>query len=120
MRRFTYRIAGAAMFDQPEELRELAEWYRVWAELGNARERVWRRSMVDFLEKRASEIEVLPMFCQPARQPPKRRIGEKPQSGYSETRPPSPEGRQRRRTLRIVYVPEVELGSLNGIEASTL
>ena len=112
---------GPAMFEQAEELRELAEWYRVWAELGNYADRMWRRSMVDFLEKRASEIEVLPpMFSQPTRQPPKRRIGEKPRSGCSETRPVSPEGNQCRRTLRSIRVADGELASPNGIEPSTL
>jgi len=76
------------MFEQPDELRKLAEWYRVWAELGNDADRAWRRSLVAFLEKRASEIEVLPPpFCPATRRTATRRAGEEPKSGFRDTSP---------------------------------
>ena len=43
--------------EQPRELRELAGWYRSWAELGNKADRGWREGFAEYLERRASEIE---------------------------------------------------------------
>lgn len=61
------------MFEDPHELRLLANWYRDWAELGDALDRIWRKGLVEFLEKRAAEIEasrierpaVKPDYCYP-------------------------------------------------------
>lgn len=47
------------MFEQPHELRLLANWYRDWSELGDQLDRIWCRKIIHFLEKRATEIEEL-------------------------------------------------------------
>lgn len=45
--------------EQPQELRELAIWYRSRAELGSEADRDWRAGFAEYLEKRAAEIEQL-------------------------------------------------------------
>jgi len=45
--------------EQPHELRELASWYRSWAEVGCDEDRAWRIGFADFLEKRAGEIDAV-------------------------------------------------------------
>ncbi|HLY06627.1 MAG TPA: hypothetical protein VKR31_12860 [Rhizomicrobium sp.] len=45
--------------EQPGELRELASWYRSWAELGNKADRGWREGFAEYLDQRAAEIERL-------------------------------------------------------------
>ena len=45
--------------EQPRELRELASWYRNWAELGNKGDRGWREGFAEYLDRRATEIERL-------------------------------------------------------------
>lgn len=61
------------MFEQPHELRELANWYRDLAQLGDDPDREWHLNLVDFLEERATEIEEMrnarpvstPDYCYP-------------------------------------------------------
>lgn len=61
------------MFEQPHELRELANWYRDLAQFGDEPDRNWHLTLVDFLEERAAEIEELgstrpvaaPDYCYP-------------------------------------------------------
>ena len=43
--------------EQPHELRELANWYRGWANFGRDEDRAWRGGFADYLEKLAGEIE---------------------------------------------------------------
>ncbi len=43
--------------DQPHELRELARWYRGWADLEKDGDRAWQKGFADYLEERAAEIE---------------------------------------------------------------
>ena len=43
--------------DNPQELRELAEWYRGWAIVGNDEERPARLQFADYLARRAKEAE---------------------------------------------------------------
>ena len=45
--------------EQPRDLRELANWYRNWAELGNKADRGWREGFAAYLERRAADIELL-------------------------------------------------------------
>jgi len=45
--------------EHPQELRELASWYRNRAELGNHADRDWRAGFAQYLEKHAAEIEHL-------------------------------------------------------------
>lgn len=45
--------------EHPRELRELASWYRSWAELGDKADRGWREGFADYLERRAAEVEHL-------------------------------------------------------------
>lgn len=45
------------MFEHPDEIRELASWYRDLAQLGDELDRRWHLKLVDFLEQRATEIE---------------------------------------------------------------
>ena len=45
--------------EQPRELRELASWYRSWAEIGNKEDRCWREGFAEYLDERAAEIERL-------------------------------------------------------------
>ena len=47
------------MFEHPHELRQLANWYRDLAQLGDELDRDWHLNLVDFLEERATEIEEL-------------------------------------------------------------
>ena len=50
-------VDGIRPLEQPHELRELAQWYRGWAEVGNDADRAWRFGFADYLEKRANELE---------------------------------------------------------------
>jgi hypothetical protein len=52
-------VGRIAPLEQPHELRELAKWYRGWAEFGNARDRAWQAGFAEYLERRATEIETL-------------------------------------------------------------
>jgi len=51
--------SGFEVVEQPGELRELASWYRSWAELGNKADRGWREGFAEYLDQRAAEIERL-------------------------------------------------------------
>jgi hypothetical protein len=52
-------VGGTRAVEQPQELRELAIWYRSRAELGSEADRDWRAGFAEYLEKRAAEIEQL-------------------------------------------------------------
>jgi hypothetical protein len=47
--------------ERPHELRELANWFRGWADVGTEGDRAWRDGFVVYLEKVALEIEVVQM-----------------------------------------------------------
>lgn len=50
--------------EQPGELRELARWYRFWAELGTKADRDWRAEFAEYLDRRAAELEHLLSLAQ--------------------------------------------------------
>jgi hypothetical protein len=43
--------------EKPEDLRNLAEWYRSMAEVGHSDDCGWRQRFADYLERRAAEME---------------------------------------------------------------
>lgn len=45
------------IMEKPEDLRNLAAWYRRMAEIGHSGESQWRTSFADYLERRARELE---------------------------------------------------------------
>ena len=47
--------------ERPHELRELANWFRGWSDVGTEGDRAWREGLVVYLEKVALEIEDVQM-----------------------------------------------------------
>jgi hypothetical protein len=41
----------------PDDLREMAKWYRDWAKAGTDTERKWRLDFADQVEKLAADLE---------------------------------------------------------------
>ena len=47
--------------ERSHELRELANWFRGWSDIGTAGERAWREGFAVYLERVAVEIEEVQM-----------------------------------------------------------
>jgi hypothetical protein len=45
------------MATELENLRARAQWYRSFAELGTADERVWRKQMAEYFDRLAADVE---------------------------------------------------------------